>query len=145
MDGRVEEKVKRNDDLVFMFVVMALLGWASAFVNAYFMRRKVRIFRDGTFVLADSALTVDVFQKDSFGRATSLFKLGKAWMILKLHLNVLYLVRIPSHPGLMIMQLAPKVVPWHVDGKMVVCYLPSHPEQAVLVPNDIGIRMAATS
>lgn len=141
-EGRMTALNDRNVSLSASMLFMAVLGWFSAGVNAWWMRRKIGVYKRGIFVLADSALKVDVFQRELFDHAMDYFKLGKAWAILKLHLNVLYLLRTPKHDGMLVLQLAKGVEPWYLNGKVVVCFLPDKPGQAVLVPSDIGARLA---
>ena len=140
--GRIAELRQRNRNLSIGFFVMAVLGFISAMAHRMLMAGKVKIYRDGTFVLADSVTRIDVFQREYFDAAMDWISLGKVWFILKLHLNILYLVRTPRHQGMLILQMAPGVAPWHVDGKMVVCYLPDDPDTAVLIPNDVGQRLS---
>lgn len=142
-DGKIAAIRNRNWGYTFTASLAALLGWISALIHARRMARKVWIFRNGSLIVSTSNRRIDVFRREFFDHAISFTKLGKAWMILKLHLNVLYLVRTPKHSETLIMQLAPRVAPWTVHGDVVVCYLPSDPNQAVLVPADVGTRLKA--
>ncbi len=140
-DGKISSIRLRNVRYTLTSVLLSLLGWVSAFFHAHRMQRKIHIFREGSFIVADSAQRVDVFRRELFDRAIGFTKLGKAWMILKLHLNVLYFIRTPKHRDTLILQLPPRVEPWTVNGGVVVCYLPFKPECAILVPAEVGTRL----
>jgi len=142
LPAKIVELQERHANLGWPLGSLAVLGWVSALAHHVHMLKKVRIYRDGVFVLATESARFGLFQNEILDKAIDFTKVAKIWTILKLHINVIYLVRTPHHPDTLVLQLAKHTEPWYVDGKLVVCYLPNRPGEAVLVPSDVGLRLA---
>ncbi|MCK6473118.1 MAG: hypothetical protein L6R28_15345 [Planctomycetes bacterium] len=139
------ESRSRAADWAIQAVLLAAGGLLAFVLHRLLSERRLRIYRKGDFVLAEEALRIEIFRSEAFDQITDWLNVGRAWMVLRLHLGVIYLARLPGDPRWHVLQMAPDTAPWYVKGKLVVCRLPDSPGRVVLVPAEVGVRLAAAT
>lgn len=130
-------------DWAIQAVLLAIGGLLAFVLHRLLTERRLRIYRHGNFVLAEEDFRIEVFRSETFDQITGWLHVGRAWMVLRLHLGVIYLARLPGDPRWHVLQMAPDTAPWYVKGRLVVCRLPNSPGRVALVPSEVGVRLAA--
>lgn len=144
-DLTMRESEAQAADWAIQAALLAIGGLLAFVLHRLLTERRLRIYRHGDFVLAEEAIRIEIFRSDAFDQITDWLNVGRAWMVLRLHLGVIYLARLPGDPRWHVLQMAPDTAPWYVKGKLVVCRLPDSPGRVALVPSEVGVRLASAT